>query len=46
MTLDVSGYTLTGNQPLNRARILWQPLTGTVTAGGTDGALAANEFTN
>lgn len=45
MTLSTSGYTVSSNQPLNRARILWSPITGTVTAGGTDGSLAANDFT-
>jgi hypothetical protein len=43
--LDLTGYTVTGNEPLTRARILWQPITGTITADGTDGALAANDFT-
>lgn len=45
MTLSTSGYTLGSNQPLNHARILWSPITGTVTAGGTDGVLAANDYT-
>lgn len=45
MTLSTSGYTLGANQPLNHARILWSPATGTVTAGGTDGTLAANDYT-
>lgn len=45
MTLHLSGYTVGSNQPLNHARILWQPIAGTVTAGGTNGALAANDFT-
>lgn len=45
MTLSTSGYTLGANQPLNHARILWSPLTGTITADGTDGALAANDYT-
>jgi hypothetical protein len=45
MTLDTSGYTVTGNQPLTRARILYAPITGTVTADGSGGALAANDFT-
>jgi hypothetical protein len=46
MTLSTSGYTVGANQPLNRARILWAPITGTITAGGTDGDLAANDYTN
>lgn len=45
MTLSTSGYTVGPNQPLNHARILWQPITGTVTADGTDGNLAATDFT-
>jgi hypothetical protein len=45
MTLSTSGYTLGSNQPLNHARILWQPITGTVTADGTNGSLAANDYT-
>lgn len=46
MTLSTSGYTLGSNQPLTHARILWNPITGTVTGGGTTPALAANDFTN
>lgn len=45
MTLSTSGYTVGSNQPLNHARILWSPASGTVTAGGTDGALAQNDYT-
>lgn len=45
MTLSTSGYTVGSNEALNRARILWSPATGAVTAGGTDGDLAANDFT-
>lgn len=45
MTLSTSGYTVGSNEPLSHARILWQPITGTVTADGTGGALAANDFT-
>lgn len=45
MTLSTSGYTVGSNQPLNRARILWSPATGAVTATGTNGDLAANDFT-
>lgn len=45
MTLSTSGYTLGANQPLNHARILWSPVAGTITAGGTNGALAANDYT-
>lgn len=45
MTLSTSGYTVGANQPLSCARILWAPITGTVTADGTNGALAANDYT-
>lgn len=45
MTLHTSGYTLGSNQPLNCARILWSSAVGTITAGGTDGDLAANDYT-
>lgn len=45
MTLSLAGYTLGANRPLNHARILWQPITGTIAAGGTNGALAANDLT-
>ena len=45
MTLSTGGYTVGSNQPLNHARILWSPATGTITAGGSNGSLAANDFT-
>jgi hypothetical protein len=45
MTLSTSGYIVGNNFPLNHARILWSPITGTITAGGTDGNLAATDFT-
>jgi hypothetical protein len=46
MTLSVDGYTVGSNYPLNCARLLWQPITGTITADGSNGDYAANEFTN
>ena len=46
MTLSTAGYTVGSNQPLNHARILWQPITGTITATGTDPILAANDYTS
>lgn len=46
MTINTAGYTLGSNQPLNHARILWNPLTGTVTGGGTNPAFAANDYTS
>lgn len=45
MTLSTSGYTVGSNQPLNHARILYSPITGTVTAGGTNGDYATNDYT-
>jgi hypothetical protein len=45
MTLSTSGYTVGSNMPLNHARILWSPITGTVTADGTDGDFATTDFT-
>jgi len=45
MTLNLAGYTLGANRPLNHSRILWAPITGTIAAGGTNGALAANDLT-
>jgi hypothetical protein len=46
MTLYTSDYALGSNYPLNHARILYAPFTGTVTAGGTNGDYAANDYTN
>ena len=45
MTLNTTGYTLGSNEPLTHSRILWDMLTGTVTADGTDGDFAANDYT-
>lgn len=45
MTLSTAGYTVGANQPLTCARILWSPITGTVTADGTDGVNATNDYT-
>lgn len=45
MTINTAGYTVGSNQPLNHARILYAPITGTITADGTDGDLAANDYT-
>lgn len=45
MTLSTSGYTVGSNMPLNHARILYAPITGTVTAGGTNGDYATNDYT-
>ena len=45
MTLSVTGYTQGANQPLTCARILWSPLTGTITGDGTNPAYAGNDLT-
>jgi len=45
MTLSTSGYAVSSNEPLTHARILYAPITGTITADGTGGALAANDYT-
>jgi hypothetical protein len=45
MTLNTAGYTVGSNFPLNHARILYAPIAGTVTGGGTGAALAANDYT-
>jgi hypothetical protein len=46
MTINTAGFTLGSNQPLNHARILWQPLTGTITGDGTTPEYAANDYTS
>lgn len=46
MTLSTAGYVVGANQPLTCARILWSPLVGTITGGGTNPAFAANDYTN
>lgn len=46
MTINTAGYTVGTNQPLNHARILYAPLTGTVTGDGTNPAYAANDYTS
>jgi len=45
MTLVKTGYTVGANEPLTNARILYAPITGTITADGTNGDLAANDYT-
>jgi hypothetical protein len=46
MTINTAGFTLGSNQPLNHARILYAPLTGTVSGDGTTPAYAANDYTS
>ena len=46
MTLNLDGYTVGGNFPLTHSRILWQPVTGTVVADGTNGIYATNDYTS
>lgn len=45
MTLSSSAYTVGANQPMNRARILYAPIAGVVSASGTNGDHAATDFT-
>ena len=45
MTISTSGYTVGSNQPLNHARILYAPLTGTITGDGSNPSYAANGYT-
>jgi hypothetical protein len=45
MTLSTTGYTVGANRPLTHARILWNPITGTITGGGTNAVLAGNDYT-
>ena len=45
MTLSTTGYTVGSNQPLTHARILYAPITGTATGGGTNATLATNDYT-
>lgn len=45
MTLSISGYTVGSNFPLNHARILYSPISGTVTASGSNGGFAQTDFT-
>lgn len=44
MSVNFAGYETANNEPLRNARILWDALAGTVTADGSDGALALNDF--
>ncbi len=46
MTISTAYYTVGTNEPLNHARILYAPISGTVTADGTNGAYAANNYTS
>lgn len=46
MTISTAGYTVGSNYPLNHARILYAPLTGTVTGDGTNPDYAANDYTS
>ena len=44
--IDTAGYTVGSNYPLNHARILYAPITGTVTGDGTTPGYAANDYTS
>jgi len=46
MTIVTTGYSESSNQPLNHARILFAPITGTVVGDGTNPAYAANDYTS
>lgn len=46
MTISTTGYTVGSNEPLNHARILYAPLTGTITGDGTNPSYAANDYTS
>lgn len=44
--IDTSGYTVGSNYPLTNARILYAPITGTVTGDGENPDYAANDYTS
>lgn len=46
MTISTAYYTVGTNEPLNHARILYAPISGTITADGTNGDYAANNYTS
>lgn len=46
MTISTASYTVGTNEPLNHARILYEPLTGTIVADGSNGSYAANNYTS
>lgn len=46
MTISTSSYTVGINEPLNHARILYAPLSGTVSGDGTNPSYAANNYTS
>lgn len=46
MTINTASYTVGSNEPLNHARILYAPLTGTITGDGTNPSYAANDYTS
>jgi len=46
MTISTSGYVVGSNQPLNYARILYEPITGTISGDGVNPAYAANDYTS
>lgn len=46
MTISTVNYTVGSNEPLNHARILYAPLSGTVSGDGTNPSYAANNYTS
>lgn len=46
MTINTASYTVGTNEPLNHARILYAPISGTVAGDGTNLAYALNDYTS
>jgi hypothetical protein len=46
MTINTAGYTVSTNEPLNHARILYAPLGGTIVGDGDNPAYATNDYTS
>jgi hypothetical protein len=46
VTINTASFVLGTNEPLNHARILYAPLTGTISGDGTNPAYAANDYTS
>ncbi len=44
--IDTANYTVGSNYPLNHARILYAPITGTITGDGTNPDYAGNDYTS
>lgn len=46
MTINTASYTVGLNEPLNHARILYAPMAGSISGGGTNASYAANNYTS